>query len=73
MIIDENMIKWSLATTNEQKHKSKGANANDLKCINELKYKDFNDIENKLIVLTNWKIEMQCNYWALYFSNMFKF
>ncbi len=55
VIIDENMIKWSLATSNEPEHKNKGANANDLRCINEFKCKDLNDIENKLIVPTNWK------------------
>ncbi len=37
---------------NKQKHKSKGANANDLRCISELKFKDLNDIENKFIVPT---------------------
>jgi len=52
-------IKWSLATANKQKHKSKGANANDLRCINELKCKDLNDIENKFIVPTKWKTTMQ--------------
>jgi hypothetical protein len=26
-----------------------------LRCINEFKCKDLNDIENKLIVPTNWK------------------
>jgi hypothetical protein len=38
---------------NEQKHKSKGANANDLRCKNEVKCKDLNEIENKIIVPTN--------------------
>jgi hypothetical protein len=42
-----------LATSNEPEHKNKGANANDLRCINEFKCKDLNDIENKLIVPTN--------------------
>jgi hypothetical protein len=52
-------IKWSLATTNKQKHKSKGANANDLRCISKLKFKDLNDIENKFIVPTKWDTTMQ--------------